>query len=48
MTLKAGFKKLKTGTCILYIVNELSTVIIIVCVDGVLAIEDKLALVDTI
>ena len=41
MTLKAGFKKCKTDSCLIYRVNEIGTVIFIVCVDYTMKIGDK-------
>ena len=48
MTLKAGFKKFKTGPCLLYILNELGTIIVIVYVDNTLEIGDKPAFMNKI
>ena len=47
MTLKAGYKKCKTETCLLYRINELGNVIFILYKDDTLKIGDKPASVDT-
>ena len=48
MNIKAGFRQCKTGTCLLYRVNELGTEIVIVYVYGTLKIRDKTTLIDII
>ena len=47
MTLKAGFKQCKTDTCLLYIVNELSNLIVMVYIDDTLEIEGKPSFTNT-
>ena len=48
MILRAGFKQCNTDPCQLYILNKLGTVIVIVYVDDMLTIKDKLALINMI
>ena len=48
MNLKSGFKQCKTDTCLLYIVNELGTVIVILYVDETLEIIYKPEFMDKI
>ena len=45
---KVGFKKTQTDPCLLYIVNELGTVIVIIYIDDTLVIGYKSELMDTI
>ena len=44
-TLKAGFKQWETDPCLLYMLNEIGTLIAIVYVDETLTIRDKPELV---
>ena len=48
ITLKVWFKQYKTDPCLLYIVNELRTAIVILYVDDTLEIGYKPSLMDTI
>ena len=48
ITPKVIFKKFKSNTCLLYMVNELGTEIFIVYVDDMLEIGDKTELMDKI
>ena len=48
MTFKAGFNKFNTYICLLYIVNELGTAIVIVCVHETRQIEYNPALMHMI
>ena len=45
---QGGIQKWKTDTCLLYKLNELGTVIVMLCVEDTLSIGDKPSFMDTI